>query len=337
MAQQEELVLWIDRRWKNAIEKHLNGETLQEHLENVLDELCDQLPEREYERISHEIQSEAAARRAAEEAARTYAAYHVTEHGQEWYFKTSPGEELLEAGKKLRSYIAKDSGVGVGPDKFIGVFFGGQPITAEEFDALTALRMENTGKVRGVFDVNFDKREFSAVNIMDGWQTWAMHDVSVAVYHATRSQFVSNDDRWRKLLDHLSGKEITSAGHLAADNFSFSDEIIEEDGKLNFYIQADFDVDSAFGTFVCTDQNDDWLNIYANYDVEQDHLCDTLELNLCKGDGSEESWSYPLNAAEQEVLLRKMEAFCQQQTGVSLHEYTQQLRDGESQTPEMQM
>ena len=48
MAQQEELVLWIDRRWKNAIEKHLNGETLQEHLENVLDELCDQLPEREY-------------------------------------------------------------------------------------------------------------------------------------------------------------------------------------------------------------------------------------------------------------------------------------------------
>lgn len=55
MAQQEELVLWIDRRWKNAIEKHLNGETLQEHLENVLDELCDQLPEREYERISREI------------------------------------------------------------------------------------------------------------------------------------------------------------------------------------------------------------------------------------------------------------------------------------------
>ena len=322
MAQQEELVLWIDRRWKNAIEKHLNGETLQEHLENVLDELCDQLPEREYERISRKIQSEAAAQRAKEEAARTYAAYHVTERGQEWYFKTLPGEELLEAGKKLRGYIMKDSGVG--PDKFIGMFFGGQPITAEEFDAMTALRMENTGKVRGVFDVNFDKSEFSAVSIMDGWQTWAMHDVSVAVYHATRSQFASNDDRWRKLLDHLSGKEITSAGHLAANNFSFSDEIIEEDGKLNFYIQADFD-------------NDDWLNIYANYDVEQDRLCDTLELNLCKGDGSEESWFYRLNAAEQEVLLRKMEAFCQQQTGMSLHDYTQQLRDSESQTSEMQM
>ena len=333
MAQQEEIVLWIDRRWKNVIEKHLNGETLQEHLENVLDELCNQLPEQEYERISHEIQSEAAARRAAEEAARTYAAYHVTERGQEWYFKTSPGEELLEAGKKLRSYITKDNGVA--PDKFIGMFFSGQPITAKEFDALTTLRMENTGKVRGVFNVNFDKHELSAVSIIDGWQTWAMHDVSVAVYHATRSQFASDNDRWRKLLYHLSGKAITSAGHLTASNFSFSDEIIEENGKLNFYIQADFDLDSAFGTFVCTDQNDDWLNIYANYDVEQDRLCNTLELNLCKGDGSEESWFYRLNAAEQEVLLRKMEAFCQQQTGMSLHEYTQQLRDSESQTPEM--
>ena len=52
MAQQEEIVLWIDRRWKNAIEKHLKDETLQEHLENVLDELCNQLPQREYERIS---------------------------------------------------------------------------------------------------------------------------------------------------------------------------------------------------------------------------------------------------------------------------------------------
>lgn len=335
MAQHEEIVLWLDRRWKNAIEKHLKGETLQEHLETVLDELCNQLPQREYERISREIYAEDAANREAEEAARTYAAYHVTECGQEWYFKTSPGEELLAVGKKLRGYVTKGSGVA--PDKFIGMFFGGQPITAKEFDALTALRMENTGKVRGVFDVNFDKREFSAVHIIDGWQTWAMRDVSVAVYHATRSQFASGDDKWRKLLDHLNGKEITSAGHLSAQNFSFGEEIIESDGKLNFYLQADFDVDAAFGTFVCTDQNDDWLNIYANYDIEKDRLCDTLELNLCKGDGTEENWSYHLNAAEQEVLARKMEAFYQQQTGTSLHEYARQLRESGSQTPEMQM
>ena len=217
------------------------------------------------------------------------------------------------------------------------MFAGAQPITAEEYDALTVLRMQNTGKNRGVFDLDFDKREFSAVHIVDGWWTWAMRDVSVAAYHATRSSFAPAKEQWSKLLDHLSGKEITSAGHLSARNFSFGEEIIESDGKLNFYVQADFDVDAAFGTFVCTDQNDDWLNIYANYDMEQDCLCDTLELNLCRGDGTEEDWNYLLNAAEKEVLLRKMEAFCQQQTGMSLHEYAQQLRDEQGAAPEQTM
>ena len=51
MADHVDITLWIDRRWKDAIEKHLKGETLQEHLEDVLDELCNQLPEQEYKRI----------------------------------------------------------------------------------------------------------------------------------------------------------------------------------------------------------------------------------------------------------------------------------------------
>ena len=324
MADHVDITLWIDRRWKEAIEKHLRDETLEEHLENVLDELCNQLPEREYERISRAIQSEAAAQRAEEETARTYAAYHVIENGQEWYFKTSPGEELLNAAERLNRYLKEPPDTG---SKFIRLFSCGTLLTLEEYQQMIAERMENTGKVRGVFELDFDKREFSAVHIMDGWRTWAMRDVSAAVYHATRSQFASSDDKWRKLLDHLSGKEITSVGHLSARNFSFGDEIIESDGKLNFYVQTEFDVDAVFGTFVCTDENDDWLNIYANYDIAQGKPCDTLELTLCKGDGSEESWSYWLNAAEQDVLMRKMEEYCQKQTGMSLHDYAQQFRE----------
>lgn len=334
MAQHEEIVLWLDRRWKNAIEKHLKGETLQEHLETVLDELCNQLPQREYERISREIYAEDAANREAEEAARTYAAYHVMENGQEWYYKTTPGEELLGTARMLRKYL-KDTERSTG--KFISLYSQAQPITPEEYQHLIHLRMENTGKVTGVFDLNFDKQEFSAVHTIEGWKTWAMQDVSTAAYRAAQKQLVSGDVMLQKLLECLNGKGITSAGHLSARNFSFGEEIIESDGKLNFYLQADFDVDAAFGTFVCTDQNDDWLNIYANYGIEKGRPCDTLELNLCKGDGTEENWSYHLNAAEQEVLRRKMEAFCQQQTGMSLHEYARQLRESGSQTPEMQM
>ena len=325
MAQQEKIVLWIDRRWKDAIEKHLKDETLQEHLEDVLDELCNQLPEQEYKCISAEIYAEDATRRMEEEAARTYAAYHVVENGQEWYFKTSPGEELLDAAKKLRGYVTEEKGTA--PDLFIKMFVDGRPITVEEYNTLAALRMENTGKVRGVFELDFDKREFSAVHIMDGWKTWSMQDVSVAAEQAFRDNNVSVDDRYRILLSQLDGREITSAGHLSARNFSFSDQIIESDGKLNFYVQTEFDVDAAFGTFVLTDENDDWLNVYANYDIAQGKPCDTLELTLCKGDGSEESWGYQLNAAEQDVLLRKMEEFCQKQTGMSLRDYAQQFRE----------
>ena len=62
-----------------------------------------------------------------------------------------------------------------------------------------------------------------------------------------------------------------------------------------------------------------------------------LELTLCKGAGSGANWSYPLNAAEQDVLLRKMDAFCMEQTGMSLREYAQQLHEEQMQAPEMQM
>lgn len=269
-----------------------------------------------------------------DDAAVTCAAYRVTENGQTWYFTTSPGEELLDAAQTLRRYCM-DTEHSTG--KFISLYSQAQPITPEEYQRMILLRMENTGKVAGVFDLDFDKREFSAIHIMSGWTTWAMRDVIPSIYQATSPRFATADEQLRKLLELLDGMELTSAGHLTAQNFSFSDEILMENGKLNFYVQTEFDVDAAFGTFVCTDENDDWLNIYANYDIAQDRPCDTLDLNLCKADGTEESWHYPLNAAEKEVLLRKMEEFCQQQTGMGLCEYAQELRDGESQTPEMQM
>lgn len=72
----------------------------------------------------------------------------------------------------------------------------------------------------------------------------------------------------------------------------------------------------------------------------QEHLDNVLD-ELCKGDGSEEYFSYPLNAAEQEVLLRKMEEYCQKQTGMSLCDYSRQLREEQEQEqgfePKMKM
>ena len=215
-----------------------------------------------------------------DDAVATCAAYRVTENGQTWCFTTSPGEELIDAAQTLRRYCTSTEH---SSGKFISLYLHARPITSEEYQQLMQLRMENTGEVAGVFDLDFDKREFSAVHIMNGWTTWAMRDVIPSIRQATNPRFATAEERLHKLLELLDGMELTSPGHLTAQNFSFSDEVMMENGKLNFYVQADFDVDAAFGTFVCTDENDDWLNIYANYDIVRDRPCDTLELNLCKG------------------------------------------------------
>jgi len=158
---------------------------------------------------------------------------------------------------------------------------------------------------------------------MDGWKTYVMGDVSAAAYYAFCNAFLSDMQRWNRFSEKLDGKEITSAGHLSSRNFSFSDEIIGDDGKLNFYIDTSFDVDAAFGTHVCTDENDDYINLYANYDMEAQQVCDELTIILWKNDGQAEL-SYTLNVAEKEVLLRKMDEYCLRQTGMSLVDYSAQ-------------
>ena len=63
----KEVIIWLDQRWYDALNKHLKGGTLEEHLEEVIDQLCNQLPQREYERISQEIWQEDQANKQAQE------------------------------------------------------------------------------------------------------------------------------------------------------------------------------------------------------------------------------------------------------------------------------
>ena len=226
--------------------------------------------------------------------------------------------EFLGVAQKLRVYLGEREN---SPADFCDCFNHKDPIDGDEYDALISRRMDNTGEVSGVFDIDFDKREFSAVNIMDGWKTFSVGDVSAAAYHAYRKYGLSDDKRWDIFLDKLDGKELTSAGHLSARNISFAEEIMELDDRLNFYMETAFDVDEVFGTNVCTPENDDWLNVYANYDMLTGTVCDVLDLELHRSDGSEEELTYTLNAAEKEVLLCKMEDYCMERSGMKLQDY----------------
>jgi len=251
------------------------------------------------------------------------AVFRVVENGTEQCFQTEHNLELLDAARLLRDYL--EHWKSLNTKTFTEMFPAWEQISTEEFHRQAAVRMENTGEVAGAFDLDFDKREFSAVNIMDGWKTFAMGDVCAAADCAFREEGVGRDEQWNRLLDNLEKKEITSAGHLSAQNVSFSEEIIEVDALLNFYLQVDFDAGTEIGLYTCTAENDNCLNVYANYDMAAGAVCDELEVDLHWADGREEAVPYTLNAAEKEVLRWKMDEYCQRQTGQTLEEYSAQL------------
>ena len=111
---------------------------------------------------------------------------------------------------------------------------------------------------------------------------------------------------------------LTGSRTLRAEDISFAEDIIQNDNLLEFYMEVSFNADEVFGTDVCTSENDDWLNIYANYDLEARRVCDTLELYLQRGNGDEEAFKYRLSEAECALLLPKMEEYCHHHWGQGL-------------------
>ena len=143
--------------------------------------------------------------------------------------------------------------------------------------------------------------------------------MSTAVWYAERCGSYEWAVRQARLVEKLAGREICSAGHLSTEELSPAEEICEMDGRrLNFYLEVGFDMEKVFG------KRAEQMNLYANYDMTAGQICDELELVLVHASGKEEALTYPLNAVEKAVLLRKMEDYCGQQTGLSLKDYSAQ-------------
>ncbi len=256
------------------------------------------------------------------EAERQIAVFHVTENGESVCFSVAESLGLLQTAVHLRNHLS-DENAGT---KFTATFPHGEKITLEQFDAAVAERMENTGRVAGAYELDFDARTFSALNIMDGWKAYTMDDIAAAAEAVFQEAEISEDDRWRIFLDRLDGQELTTPSRLTARNFYFEDSIEAiDDRTLNFYIVPCFNVDEAFSTFVETDENDHALNIYANYDTQHQQVCDELEITLYGSGIDDQSLTYHLNAAEKEVLREKMDAYCMQREHKPLEQLCQEL------------
>ena len=273
------------------------------------------------------------------------AGFHITEDCAEVYLQNESGMEFLQLARRLHDYLQQ--GQRLPARSLFEATDGCKEISREAFDALAKYRMENTDEVSGLFELDFDARTFSALNIMDGWKRFRIQDVSTAVYFATKKSAASPDEQWRTFLDRLQGKEITYETEpqyltgirtLHAEDISFAEDIIQNDNLLEFYMEVSFHADEVFGTNVCTTENDDWLNIYANYDLDARRVCDTLEVYLQRGNGDEEAFKYRLSAEEQALLLPRMNTYCQEYWGQSLEECSANyLSEQSPASPEMQM
>lgn len=346
-----EISIWTDERWYNAVSHHLGEETVESRLSNIFSELCKELPSAEYDRINSEIAEEKQRDREEYEANRKLAVFHIKENGSEVRFSVDNRVELLDATRMLRAYLQSESKF---EDGFAGRFRHREPLTPEQFQAYAAERMENTGRVTGAYAVDLDNGIFSALNIMDGWQSYKTKDISAAAYHAFRKHGEQDDTRWRILLDRLDGKELSpeefnrlrtiravgdeprylsGSRRLTQEDISFVDEIVQEGRLLNFYMEVIFDPDKVFGTNVATDENDDWINVYADYDMEAGRLCDDLYVYLVQGDGNEQDYKYRLTDEEKSYLLPKMEEHCQHQLGMSLGDCRQQYCTEQNEEP----
>ena len=263
--------------------------------------------------------------------------FHVTEDCAEVYLQNESGTEFLQLARRLHDFLRQEQRLPA--RSFFEATDGCKEISREAFDALAKRRMENTGEVGGLFELDFDARTFLALNIMDGWKVYAMQDIADAAAQAFQEVEISEDARWRIFLDRLDGQELTTPSRLTVQNFYFEDSIEAMDDRiLNFYVVPCFNVDEVFGTFVETDENDHALNIYANYDMQRQQVCDTLEITLYGSGIEDQSLTYHLNAAEKEVLCAKMEAYCMQREHKPLNQLCQEiLQEQDAPTQEMQL
>lgn len=144
-----EITLWIDDRWYDALTRHLKDETVEDKLNDYLDTLVNKLPLQEYERISQEIYQEDQRAKEGQEADRKFAVFHIREKGEEYYFQTDRGMEFLEASRLLRSCLRS----GGGAHEYMKMLYRREEISSDQFQRMAALRMENTGKVTGAFEL----------------------------------------------------------------------------------------------------------------------------------------------------------------------------------------
>ncbi|WP_243154133.1 hypothetical protein [Pseudoflavonifractor sp. 60] len=157
MSNYVQLDVWFQEDKLSALSSVLveQGTTVEKRMQGVLLDMYEALVPREtQEAIRTRLDKEEAKARAAEEAARKYTAFCVRENGERSFFQLDRTEDILEIAKFLRRYLREEQGPGIAALQ-TSAFAGMEPVTAEQYDQLLALRIETPDKITGAFDLDF--------------------------------------------------------------------------------------------------------------------------------------------------------------------------------------
>ena len=181
--------------------------SVEERMQEMLIDLYAELVPHEVQReIRARIDAEYAAEQAAREAARKYTVFHLRENGSDMFFQTDRQLSCLHTARFLRQYLrdAQEPVATALQDSFAGL----EPITAEQYEQMLALRMDNPNKITNVFDLDFDKQEVSILDVADGWKSYTMRDAASAAYHAYRKSGLAPGKYESRFLEKLTDRQI---------------------------------------------------------------------------------------------------------------------------------
>ncbi len=322
-----DITLWLDSRWCAALES-ATGKTMDTLMREQMDALIQTLPQDVRDRITDEIRQEDKQRAEAQERSRRFSVTRVTEFKETRICLIERGETPFQVAQRLRRYLRGENGGQ-------GLCSDGAPLTEAEMERYVAEAVSGSPRVVGVYDINLDAGEFSMLDAKDGWETHRVREVSTAVYYAAKKEstdWITKRDSFRERLDRLEllcpqrPVFIRGAQPLPVDKISFEDEASQIGNRLEFFAPVDFDSGAVFG--ISAKKDEEWVNLYANYDMDRGCVCDTLEVYLMREDGYTQ-YQYHLSQEECAALFTKMDADCKEQMGLSLEEAkAQYLSDG---------
>lgn len=183
------------------------AETVEDKLAEVFDTLYQEyVPDEQRASIEATIESEYAAEQARLEAARRFAVYHIRENGDDCHFTSDYFLSPMQAAYRYRLYERGE--LSADPKTFADAFIETNPISLEYFGKVCA-DIHADDRVTALLEFDLDEGRVSVCDSTDNeWQTYSLHDFSVAAYKAFRSDYRSEECRREIFNSSLAGKEM---------------------------------------------------------------------------------------------------------------------------------